>query len=43
MIYNDTKIGVVNGLWANALGCGGILHIESKLTIGQNLSGILYI
>jgi endopeptidase La len=36
-IYNDTKIGVVNGLWANALGCGGILHIESKLTIGQNL------
>ena len=36
-VYNDTRIGLVNGLWANALGRGGILHIECKLTLGQNL------
>mgnify|MGYP003342151429 CR=1 FL=1 len=37
MIYKQPMIGLVNGLWANALGKGGILHIECKLTIGQNL------
>lgn len=29
-IYNESKIGVINGLWANSLGKGGILHIESS-------------
>lgn len=28
-IYNESKIGVICGLWANSLGNGGILHIES--------------
>nr|QFG74961.1 MAG: Lon protease (S16) C-terminal proteolytic domain protein [Megaviridae environmental sample] len=37
MVYDHSMIGLVNGLWANALGKGGILHIECKLTIGQNL------
>ena len=29
-INNLSKVGVINGLWANALGKGGILHIESS-------------
>lgn len=28
-IHNDSSIGVINGLWANSLGVGGILPIES--------------
>jgi ATP-dependent Lon protease len=28
-INNIPKIGVINGLWANSLGKGGILHIEA--------------
>ena len=36
-VYEEDKIGLVNGLWANSLGKGGILHIECKLTLGQNL------
>ena len=36
-VYNENREGLVNGLWANALGRGGILHIECKLTLGQNL------
>ena len=30
------KIGVINGLWANALGRGGILHIESCFMSSSN-------
>ena len=29
-INDYPKVGIVNGLWANAYGNGGILHIESK-------------
>lgn len=29
-INNISKIGIINGLWANDYGNGGILHIESK-------------
>ena len=29
-INNCPKVGIVNGLWANAYGNSGILHIESK-------------
>tara|TARA_B110000444_G_scaffold141770_1_gene132935 strand:+ start:6668 stop:10993 length:4326 start_codon:yes stop_codon:yes gene_type:complete len=29
-INNYSKVGIVNGLWANAYGSSGILHIESK-------------
>ena len=28
MINNQSKVGIINGLWANSLGNGGILHIE---------------
>lgn len=31
MIHNQNSIGIVNGLWANCLGQGGILPIESML------------
>lgn len=29
-INDKSKVGIVNGMWANSLGNGGILHIESK-------------
>ena len=29
-INNEAKVGIVNGMWANSLGNGGILHIETK-------------
>ena len=29
LVNKDANIGVVNGLWANSLGKGGILHIQS--------------
>ena len=29
-INDESKVGIVNGMWANSLGNGGILHIESK-------------
>ena len=29
-INNEAKIGIINGLWANNLGQGGILHIETQ-------------
>tara|TARA_R110002072_G_scaffold282731_1_gene445746 strand:- start:4361 stop:8110 length:3750 start_codon:yes stop_codon:yes gene_type:complete len=29
-INNEAKIGIINGLWANSVGQGGILHIECR-------------
>ena len=29
-INKESKVGVINGLWANSLGNGGILHIETS-------------
>jgi ATP-dependent Lon protease len=29
-IHNENKIGIINGLWANAQGKGGVIPIESK-------------
>ena len=29
-INSESKVGVINGLWANSLGNGGILHIETS-------------
>ena len=29
-INDEPKVGIVNGMWANSLGNGGILHIEAK-------------
>jgi hypothetical protein len=28
-IHNNPEIGIINGLWANALGCGGIIPIQT--------------
>lgn len=30
-IHNNDKVGIVNGMWANSLGMGGILSIETML------------
>lgn len=35
-INQEAKVGVINGLWANALGKGGILHIESSFISSSN-------
>ena len=29
-IHNENKVGIINGLWANALGKGGVIPIQSK-------------
>jgi ATP-dependent Lon protease len=29
-IHNESKVGIINGLWANALGMGGIIPIQAK-------------
>ena len=30
MIHNENKIGIINGLWANAQGSGGVIPIQTK-------------
>ena len=30
MIHNENKVGMINGLWANAQGSGGVIPIQSK-------------
>lgn len=35
-INTDSKVGVINGLWANSLGRGGILHIEAYMFVSTN-------
>ena len=35
-IHANNSIGIINGLWANALGRGGIIPIESQLILGSN-------
>ena len=36
-IHDVSKIGIINGLWANAMGRGGIIPIESVLVISGTL------
>jgi len=35
-INDDSKVGIINGLWANALGLGGIITIETKWMPSNN-------
>ena len=35
-IHNENTVGIINGLWANALGRGGIISIESQFILGTN-------
>ena len=35
MIHSDHSVGTMNGLWANALGKGGIIPIEARFMIGD--------
>ena len=36
-INDEPRTGIINGLWANALGKGGILHIESSFMTSSNV------
>ena len=36
-INTESNVGIINGLWANALGKGGILHIESSFMSSSSL------
>ena len=36
-INKDSEVGIINGLWANTYGNSGILHIETKYFITNNL------
>jgi ATP-dependent Lon protease len=44
-IHNNPEIGIINGLWANALGCGGIIPIQtiffpSSIFLDLQLTGL---
>lgn len=34
-IHNENKVGIINGLWANALGMGGVIPIQTKWRPGD--------
>ena len=36
-IHTKPACGIINGLWANALGKGGIIQIETQFVLGQNM------
>jgi len=36
-IHNASEVGIINGLWANALGRGGIIPIETNFVISGSL------
>ena len=36
-IHNNDKVGLINGMWANSVGCGGILPIEVSRFLSTNL------
>lgn len=36
-IHNNPSIGIINGLWANAVGQGGIIQIEAKYFVSGTL------
>ncbi len=35
-IHSESRIGIINGLWANALGMGGIIPVEMKFVLSGN-------
>jgi ATP-dependent Lon protease len=36
-IHNENKVGIINGLWANALGMGGIIPIQANWRPGDKI------
>ena len=36
LIHTESSVGLINGLWANSLGMGGILSIESSFIYASN-------
>jgi len=36
-IHTKSSVGIINGLWANALGKGGVIPIEMKYILASNL------
>ena len=39
-IHNENKVGIINGLWANALGMGGIIPIQAKWRPGDKMMSL---
>ena len=39
MIHSKPVTGIINGLWANAMGQGGIIQIETSFFPSQNIFG----
>ena len=37
MVHKEPKVGIMNGLWANAIGKGGVIPIEVQLYLCNNL------
>ena len=35
-VHSEYRVGIINGLWANALGMGGIIPIEMKYVLSSN-------
>jgi len=35
-IHSENRVGIINGLWANALGMGGIIPVEMKFVLSGN-------
>ena len=39
-IHSENKVGIINGLWANALGMGGIIPIQAKWRPGDKMMSL---
>ena len=37
MVHEEPKVGIMNGLWANAIGKGGVIPIEVQFFLSNNL------
>ena len=37
MVHKEPKVGIMNGLWANAIGKGGVIPIEVQFFLSNNL------
>jgi endopeptidase La len=39
-IHSENKIGIINGLWANSFGVGGVLLVQAKWTPSEKFMGL---
>ena len=40
MIHKESQVGVINGMWANSIGRGGITPIQTKWRLGEKYLGL---